>query len=150
MGLWISGDSHGTAIAEDFIPFRNGLLSIVRALGVNCGPQHIQHALDVRFVEKHDVVHTTECRNKLHSFIQREDRPAGILDQPHRLVAIDRNNEDVTQRLRVLQIPEMSDVENVEAAICKDHLLAPYNLPHFFERPKFHRASPSTASTNSR
>jgi hypothetical protein len=116
---------------------------------VNCGPQDIEHARDSRLIKKYDVIYTAERRNELHAFILTKDRPARIFDRPHRFIAIDSDNEDVAQRSRALQIPEVADVKNVEAPISEYDVLALQEIGQLFKAPEFHCASPLTASINS-
>src|SRR5262245_23939770 len=149
MILWISHYSHCAAVAEHFIPFGNSLLGVVSTFRVNCRSQYIEYTRDIRLIKKHNVIHTAERRNKCHTFIFAEDRTAGIFDGPHGFITIDGDNKDVAQRSCALQIPKVSDVENVEAPVGQYHVLALQEIGQLYQRPDFHCASPFRAATNS-
>ena len=109
---------------EYFTAFGNSLLRVIGTLGVNRGTQNVEYMRDVGLVKNDNVVYSTQRRNKRYAFLFIQDGPARILDQAHGCIAVDRNNQHIAQSTRALQISQMSDMENVEAPICKHNFLS--------------------------
>ena len=69
------------------------------------------------FVEQHDVVHAGERSQQEGPVAIGHDRPSGSLQPPHRSVGVDRHDETIAHRGRLLQVLGMTAVEDVEAAV---------------------------------
>ncbi len=64
----------------------------------------------VRLLEDHHVVNRGEGREQLCPLILREYRPQGTLEKPNRCITVQADDQQVTQRPRLLQQAGMSPV----------------------------------------
>src|SRR5262249_25219052 len=95
-----------------------------------------------------DIVHTPQRRNERNALVLPHDRPAGVFNQSNGLVAVHCDNEYVSEFPGRLEISEMSDMEDVEAAIRKNDFLVFQQCRQVFECMQFH-VSASTAWASS-
>src|SRR4051812_495141 len=124
MILGIARDPYLSAIRSDLLPFRHCVFSIVRPLRLDRGSQNLDHTRHVRLVEHHNMIDASECGQQRDTFIFVENGPAWILDRSYGPVAVDGHDESIAQSARSFKVAQMSDVQNVEAAICKNDLLS--------------------------
>jgi hypothetical protein len=90
-------------------------------LAVHVGPQGEEKALDVVVLEHDNVVYGALTRHEERPLRRFDERPAGALEPAHRLVAVDPHHEHVTLGLGALEITNVADVEDVEAAVGERH-----------------------------
>src|SRR5215831_1969201 len=134
----IAGDPDRASVCRHSIAFGNRLFSIVGSLSMHCRTQDVEHSRDIGFIEDDNIIHTSECRDKLDALMFIENGPARIFDQAHGMVAVDGNDEYVTKSPRAFEVAQMTDMQNIEASVRKHHFLPCNERRQFFEPPKFH------------
>ena len=73
---------------------------------MNRGLQHVDHPLHVGFIEQDDVIDAPESRDQRHSFALIQNRPARIFDRTNRTIAVDGDNQNISElacRLRGIE-----------------------------------------------
>src|SRR5688572_4690574 len=124
MILRISDDDDAPAVRLHDLRFRHGLFGVVRSLAVEVGLQSLKHPRRAALAEDRDVRDSANRRNDLRPLPLRHDRTPRAFDRPYRLVAVHGDDENVRHTRRILEIANMSDVENVEDAVGERDLLA--------------------------
>src|SRR4051794_34663044 len=105
----------------DRLTVRRGIICALRVhLGANDGEYPFRREV----VELDDVVDGGERRQQLHALGRRQKGSAGPLETAHRFVAVDPDDENVAERTRPLEAPQMTDVHQIEAAVRPYHGLA--------------------------
>ncbi len=64
-----------------------------------------------------DEVHAAKRRDQLGAMLGGEDRPVLALERFHRRIVIDGDDEEVGLLRRRLEIPDVADVQDVEATV---------------------------------
>lgn len=76
----------------------------------------------IGFLELDDVVHARQRAQNFHPVLVRHHGPARpLLQEPDRGIAVDAHDQHVPQRPCCLEIPDVPDVKQVEAAVRKHH-----------------------------
>ena len=73
------------------------------------------------FVEDHDGI---DCRQRQQHFcplVFRHDRPAVALVRPDRTIGVDGNHQRVAERARILQIPHVPGMNEIEYPVREHH-----------------------------
>ena len=117
-----NGHANSQAIGDRFL--RNSFGGVVRAFGVHCRPQDVDHSGYIQFIKHHDMIYRPKGGYKSHAFILRQNRPALALQGSDRNIAVNRDDECVAQLSRAFQIPYMTHVQYVETTIRKDDALS--------------------------
>ena len=81
------------------------------------GSSSIEQPLDGRIAEDDDVVHAAQRADQLRAIGRGQDRPPGALQRGHRPIVVDRHDQPVGLGRRALQISDVADVQQVEAAV---------------------------------
>ena len=100
----------------DDVALGHGVDGVVGALAVHVGQQREQRAHG-RLGEDDDVVHAAQRRHELGAVGRRQDGPARALQRPHRRVVVDGDDQPVGLRRGALEIADVADVQQVEAAV---------------------------------
>ena len=58
------------------------------------------------------------------SFLDRKDGTLGALQTPDGTIAVDPDDQNISEGLRLLQVTDMADVKEVETAVGKDNPFA--------------------------
>ena len=145
----IARDPNFTAVRQNLIAFGYAPLRVIRAFGVDRRAKYIKDPGNVRFIKKNDMINATQRRDQRHAFVFGKNRPASILDRPHRFVAVDRDDEYISQGTCVFEVSQVPDMENVEATVSENDFFPLQTRRQVFKAPKFHFESCSTAFINS-
>ena len=107
------------SVAEDDFAFGDGAFSvgIVSAFAVNIGLETGQNRDGIGFVEDRHVVHRFECGDYFSAVILMNHGPQGTFDGAHAGVAVEADDQDVAESLRVTEASDMAHVEQVEASV---------------------------------
>src|SRR5438105_3168732 len=100
--------------------------------------KYVEHPRNVRFIEEHNMINTTQRRNQRHAFVLGKNWPAFILDQTHGFVAVEGNDQHVSQGARVFEVSQVPNMENVEAAVRENDSFSLQPRRQIFKPPKFH------------
>src|SRR6267142_566467 len=112
------------APAFDFGPPHNTIKAPVRTLHENVR-MNLQDGLEGRvLVKRADEIDHFETRQQFGTLFLAENRPARAFDADHRTVGIDRDDQGIAKRAGLPQKINVSRVQNIEAPIGKDDLLA--------------------------
>ena len=84
---------------------------------MNVRLQQAQQSLHGRIIEQNDVVDTTQGCDELGTIRSGEDRTPRPFESGHRSIVVHRDNETVRHFCRALQVPDMADVQQIEAAV---------------------------------
>jgi len=141
----IPDNLHFAAVRENVFAFRHGFFRIVGSLGVNRRFQDIDDSYNVRFIEQHDVIDALQRRNQDHAFVFVENRTSRVLDGPNGDVAVDRDNQRISQGLCSFQIPQMTNMEYVETTVRQDNLLPSKTVTQIFKPAQLHGLAPLMA-----
>lgn len=94
----------------------------------------------IGFLELDDVVHARQRAQDFHPVLIRHNGPArSLLQKSDRGIAVDAHDQQVPQRSCHLEIPDMPDVKQVEAAVRKHHTGALFSLPSQKEKKFLYR-----------
>src|SRR6267142_1079568 len=134
MILWVANNGDANAKSRGDRAFRNAICRVIRAFGVDVGPQLFQKRLDVGFSEEHDVVHTAEGRHDLRARAFIENRPTGSLQVAHAGIGVHTNNQNIAFAARAFKIADVADVQHIEAAARMTQRAAPEASPRMASR----------------
>ncbi len=124
MILGIADDFDATTISPNFLALGNVVARIVRALGLHVGMELGNQSAHIRLVENYDSIDIGEGCENFRAFAGRHGRPAFALKATHTVIGVDGDNKLATQRPRAAQIPDVPDMQQIEAAVGQDDLLA--------------------------
>ena len=102
----------------------NVLLGIVGALGVHVGAEARDQRVGAVLLEHDHRVHPAHRRDQLRALRGGHHRPARALQASHRGVGVEPDHERVAERARGLEIADVADVEEIEAAVGEHQPLA--------------------------
>jgi len=86
--------------------------------------QRCNHLLRRQILKDHDRIDALEAREDLRALFGRDDRPASPFERAHALVAVQPNDQAITQRPRRLEAVNVPRMEYIEASIGKHNPLA--------------------------
>ena len=78
--------------------------------------QH-QQPLDVRIAEHNHVVDAAQRADELGAIGGRQNRAARPFQRRHRPIVVDRHDQAIRLGRRPLQVPDVADMEQIEAAV---------------------------------
>ena len=84
---------------------------------MHIGLEQAQQRVDVELRKHDDVVHGPQRADELGPVGGGQDGTPRPLERPHRLVAVDGDDQPVGLRLGTLQVADVADVEHIEAAV---------------------------------
>src|ERR1051325_10723204 len=105
MVLRIANDGDLAPVLGNDLPLGYRLARIVRSLCVDVGLERPQHGLDGERVEDRHEVHAFERSDDLGALGCWHHGSAVALEAPHRIVAVDGNDENVAELARTPQVP---------------------------------------------
>src|SRR5437762_5999641 len=76
MIFWITNDRYSSAEGSYHIAFRNGVLGVIGAFGVNIGLEREEQLFDSRLIENRHKVNSFQCGYDLGSLVLGYERPA--------------------------------------------------------------------------
>ena len=102
----------------------DGLDGPVAALDEDVGAERADQLQRRRRAEDRHEVHAGERREDLGALPRRGERAPRPLEAPHRGVGVDADDERVAEFPRLLEVADVADVQQVEAAVGEDDFLA--------------------------
>ena len=75
-------------------------------------------------IEDSNIINTSEARENLASFLDRQDGTPGALYAMDGTITIDPDNQNISQGFRLLQITYVTDVKEVETPVREDNPFA--------------------------
>jgi len=121
MVLRIADDGDAPAVRADDVALGYGLDCVVRALAVHVRVDGFDQRTDSRLGEHDDEVHTPQGGDQLRSMFSGQNRSTFSLESPHGLIIVDGHHEHVSLLGRCLQVPHVTDVQQVETAVGEGH-----------------------------
>ena len=98
--------------------------SVIAAFDINRRTHFFDQASHTHLRKKDDIVYTLERRDDFSSVAFGVQRTAFTFQRPNRIISVDRDNERVAERTRGLEIANVSDVQQIKAAIRQNKLAA--------------------------
>ena len=117
MILRIADDGDAAAVAAHGLALGHGVDGVVGPLAVHVRPQREQQRRDGRLGKDDDVVDAAQRRDELGAIRRRQDRPARPLQRRRPIVVVDGDDEAVGLARGGLQVADVADVQQVEAAV---------------------------------
>src|SRR6266849_7464072 len=124
MILWVANNGDANAKPRGDSALRHALCRVIRAFGMNVGPQLFEECFDVGFGEQHDVVYAAEGRHELRARVFIEHRPAGSLQAADAGIDVHANDQNIAFAASAFEITNMPDVKRIEAAVRQNDALA--------------------------
>jgi hypothetical protein len=115
--LRIADNRDAAAVGAYDVPLWHRVGRVVGALAVHVWLETLEQVCDRRPREHRHVVDAAQRRDELRACRGRQHRPAGPLERVHRVVVVDRDDEAIALRARALEIADVADVDDVEAAV---------------------------------
>lgn len=124
-------DFDAASVAQDSVALRHGFraVRILSAFAVDVGTKAIEGGDGSWFVEDCHVIHHFEGSDQLGAFGLSNDGPGLPFDGAHTGVAVDTYDQNIAQRLRIAKTADVTDVEEIETAVCPDNRLARLRPP---------------------
>ncbi len=97
---------------------------VIAALGVDVRPDRLDEPGGALVAEDHHGVDRAQRGHDLGSVVLRIDRPGRSLELAHRGVRVQRHDQGVAERARLVEVADVAGVQQVEAAIGEDQLAA--------------------------
>src|SRR5262249_24978058 len=138
-----------SSVCQHFVSLRYGLLRVVGPFCMDRRSEHFEHIRYIRLIEQNNMIDTPQCRNEYYSFCLGEDRTPRVLNLTHRFIAVHSNDEYVSQLPSIFKISQMTDMQNIEAAIGQNHFLPGHQRRQILKLPQFHWALSCTAFISS-
>lgn len=115
---------HSELIEEGLLLIDERLRSVVAAFGVDVGANRVDHSGGATLFEDDDGIDTAQRPEHLGTFDGSVDGASGALQFAHGGVAIDRDDEGVTESPRLGEVARVADVKNIENSVCEDQFPA--------------------------
>src|SRR5579864_407172 len=106
------------------IPLRNGFRRVVGALRVNVRPDFADQRPDIRFIKNDYCIHVGERGKNFGSLLRRHNRTAGSFQRTYTRVTIHCHDNTSPQSLSCMKIPNVADVQHIEAPVRQNDLFA--------------------------
>src|SRR5262249_36541788 len=97
---------------------------VVRPLGMDIRPQPRDEPVGRVLVEDEDMIDVAQGGEDLGALLGGHHRSSGALETRHRGVAVDADEEHVAESACGVQVPQVTDVQEIEAAVGEDDTLA--------------------------
>ncbi len=124
-GALLDGDAHDTpASGFDKVTADDGVVRPVRPLHEHIRLQFPDDGVRCLLVEDGHGVHALQGGEDLGTFVLGRDGAFGSLVPADRAVRIDRDDEQVAERARLLQVADVARMEQVEDPVGEDDALA--------------------------
>ena len=101
----------------DDLAFRHGVDGVVGALAVHVGFDLPQQAFDGQLGKDDHVVGGTKRRHELGAIGRGHHRAIGALQRRDRCVIVDRDDQTIPFPACALEVPDVTDVQNVETPV---------------------------------
>src|SRR5947209_6349002 len=119
----IAHDRNSPAKFTHECAFGNGGFGVVGAFGLNVRAQLANNRADVLFWKDDNCIHILQRRQDLGSLALGRHRPPCTFQRARGIVRVQRYHDSAAQFLRATQIADMTDVQQVEAAVGQNDLL---------------------------
>ena len=119
MIFWIADNGNSPTVAPNDIAFRNRVFCVIRTLGVYVRFKRQQKLCHGWLVEDCYKVDGLESGNDLGSLTLIHNRPSLAFQDSDLLIRIDTDHQKVAQRPRILEISDMTDVQDIKTTIGK-------------------------------
>lgn len=120
MPLLVTRNFDLPAVRENDIPLRNRRGGVVRPLAVNIRPEAPQHRRDGATAEKEHGINPANGCNEEGAVSAGHHRAAGPTQAASGTIIVDGDDEKIAQMTGRLQIPQVSDMQQIEDAIRED------------------------------
>ena len=127
MVLRVAHDRDAAAVLNYRFAFRHRIGRVVGAFSMKVGPDRRDYRFDIRFVENCNEIDKAKARYDLGAFGCGYERPVGTFQFADLSVGIYRDNKESTEFFGPAEVSHVSGVEQVEAAVSKYYLLAPFS-----------------------
>ncbi len=117
MILGIADDRHAPATCFHFVALGNVLGGVVGALGLEVRPDFSDDCAHIVLGENHNCVHVGEGREDFRTLLSRHKWTPCSLKSAHGVIGVDRHHEFPAQFTRGVQVPHMSNMEQIEASV---------------------------------
>jgi hypothetical protein len=121
MILGVADDRDPAAIRLHNVALGDGLRCVIRPFAVHIRLEREQQRANGRLRKNDDQVDGTQRRYELGPVFGSENRPLLTLQGPHRLIVVDRDDQHIGFLCRGLEIADVPDVQDVEAAVGERH-----------------------------
>jgi hypothetical protein len=93
---------------------------MISAFGIDVGTDDFDEAIDPSFLKQHDVIHGFEAEKHFGPIFFAVDRPPLSLEFPDGSIAVQADDEGISQRARLPQVADMTCVQDIKATIGKN------------------------------
>jgi hypothetical protein len=124
MILGIANNGHADAKPRGNRALGNRIGSVVRAFGVDIGPQFFQESFHGGFGKKDNVINAAQGGDKQRASLLIKNGATGAFQTTDTGIRVDANDENVTFLPGALEITNMAYVERIEATVGEDHALS--------------------------
>ena len=124
MVFGIANNLNATTAGDHDIALRNAFRGVVGAFGMYIGPQQADQLLYIRGIENSHRVHIFQRCQNFSPFLFRDTRTAFPFELAHAGIRIDRDNQLSAKIFCRAKIADMSDMQQIKAAIGEDNLIA--------------------------
>jgi hypothetical protein len=107
------------AVAFDKVLSNDHGAAIVASFHENVGADGFDEPAGRVVVKQHRVVDTPKGRDDTQPFLLAYKRALRALQAPDRIVPVDAYDQEISERARSLEVANVSDVQQVEAAVCE-------------------------------
>ena len=113
------------AAGLDRLPSHNPVNGPISTFDENIRLEGCDEGAGVRFRKGHHIVYAGQCSQNLGSLgIGHNGTIGAFVQGAHGLVGIHADHQHITQIASRLQVADMADVHQVEAAVCEDDALS--------------------------
>ena len=116
---WVADDRDTATVAANRIALGHGVDRVVGPLAMHVGTQRQQKRRDVGFRKDRDVVHAAQGGDELRPISRGQDGLPWPLQPLHRRVVVDRHHEAIGFARRRLEVANVADMQQIEAAVRK-------------------------------
>lgn len=120
----IADDLHAAPAFDDRIALRDGVRSVVCSFGLNVGANLPDQGADIQLRKDDHCIDRGQRSDNLGALAFRNDWTSVSFESAHRGIGIDRNDQFAPECLGCSQIADVSDVQEIERAVCQDDALA--------------------------
>jgi hypothetical protein len=113
----IAHNFHASATGANFVALGNGLDGVVRALGMHIRTEFADDRAHIRLRKNHHGIYIGQRGQNFGTFLGRHQRTALPFQGAHRGIRVHGYDQSPAQFFGRAQITDVSDVQQVEAAI---------------------------------
>jgi hypothetical protein len=142
----ITNNGNAASALRDRIALGDRIGGVIRTFGLNVGTNLANDAADIELGEDNDGINVGECGNNFGALLLRHNRTPFTFKGANRIVRVNGHNELSAERFGSSQIPNMTNVQQVEIAVGKRDAFA-RSTPFIHTLAKFRPAQNFIVST---